>query len=86
MPEKKRGQRKTKVGKVVSSKMDKTVVVSIERLVKHPLYKKYVRRQTKVYAHDKENKCKQGDTVKVIESRPLSKLKRWRVQEILKSE
>lgn len=79
------GRRKTRVGKVVSVRMDKTVVVVVERLVQHPLYKKYLRRKTKLYAHDKDNSCKTGDVVRVIETRPLSKLKRWKVQQILTS-
>ncbi|RKY48677.1 MAG: 30S ribosomal protein S17 [Candidatus Neomarinimicrobiota bacterium] len=79
----KRGRRKTFIGTVVSNKMDKTVVVAVERLVKHPLYGKYIRRTTKLYAHDPQNRCKEGDVVKVIESRPLSKLKRWRLLEII---
>lgn len=79
----KRGRRKTLIGTVVSNKMDKTIVVAVERLVKHPLYGKYIRRTTKLYAHDPQNRCKEGDVVKVIESRPLSKLKRWRLLEII---
>ncbi|HDN59259.1 MAG: 30S ribosomal protein S17 [Candidatus Neomarinimicrobiota bacterium] len=79
----KRGRRKTFIGTVVSNKMDKTIVVAVERLVKHPLYGKYIRRTTKLYAHDPQNRCKEGDVVKVIESRPLSKLKRWRLLEII---
>ena len=71
--------RKTKVGVVVSSRPDKTVVVKITRYVKHPLYKKYVRKQTKVYAHDAKNECNDGEKVVIEEMRPLSKLKRWRV-------
>ncbi|MBO8152508.1 MAG: 30S ribosomal protein S17 [Candidatus Marinimicrobia bacterium] len=79
----KRGRRKTFIGTVVSNKMDKTVIVAVERLVKHPLYGKYIRRTTKLYAHDPQNRCKEGDVVKVIEYRPLSKLKRWRLLEII---
>lgn len=78
-----RGRRKTKVGKVVSDKMNKSVVVSVERLVKHPLYGKYFRKTTKFVAHDEENQCKVGDTVRLMETRPLSKLKRWRLVEVL---
>lgn len=78
-----RGQRKIRTGRVVSDRMNKTVVVQIERLVRHPLYRKYIRRRGKLYAHDEKNECKVGDTVKVIESRPLSKLKCWRVLEIV---
>lgn len=75
--------RKERIGKVVSAKMNKTVVVAVERLVKHPLYHKYVKRTTKLYAHDEKNDAREGDTVRVVETRPLSKLKRWRVQQIL---
>lgn len=78
-----RSSRKTRVGKIVSDKMDKTVVVAIETSVKHPLYKKIVKRTHKLKAHDENNECKQGDKVKVMETRPLSKDKRWRVTEIL---
>jgi small subunit ribosomal protein S17 len=77
------GQRKTRVGRVVSGKMNKTVVVAVERLVKHPLYKKYVKRTSKMYAHDEKNDAHEGDTVRIVETRPLSKLKRWRVQAIV---
>ncbi|MBU0600366.1 30S ribosomal protein S17 [bacterium] len=80
---KERGQKKVKTGEVISDKMDKTVVVKIKRLVKDPLYKKYVRKSSKFYAHDEENKCKIGDRVKIMETRPLSKTKRWRVVEIV---
>ncbi|RME43834.1 MAG: 30S ribosomal protein S17 [Deltaproteobacteria bacterium] len=83
---KERGIRKTRVGVVVSDKMDKTVVVRVDRLVKHPIYKKYIHRHKKFKAHDEENRCRIGDTVQIIESRPLSKEKRWRVQRILKRE
>ncbi len=78
-----RGVRKTRVGVVVSNKMDKTVVVAVERLVKHPLYKKYIKRTKKFKAHDERNECQVGDKVKIMEARPLSKTKRWRVVEIL---
>ncbi len=71
--------RKTKVGVVISDKMQKTVIVKFERFVKHPLYKKYIKKATKVYAHDEKNECKIGDKVLIEETRPLSKLKRWRV-------
>ena len=80
---KNRGLRKTKVGRVVSSKMDKTVVVVIDRLVKHPVYKKYIKRSSKCVAHDEKNTCGTGDKVMVVETRPLSKTKRWLVREIL---
>jgi small subunit ribosomal protein S17 len=78
-----RGIRKTRVGFVVSDKMDKTVVVAVERLVKHPLYKKYVKQTKKFKAHNEENNCNIGDKVKIMETRPLSKTKRWRVVEIV---
>ncbi|ABN54110.1 MAG TPA: 30S ribosomal protein S17 [Hungateiclostridium thermocellum] len=78
-----RGLRKVRVGKVTSDKMDKTVVVSIETSEKHPLYKKFVKRTYKLKAHDENNECKIGDIVKVMETRPLSKEKRWRVVEII---
>jgi small subunit ribosomal protein S17 len=77
------GKRRTKVGRVVSDKMDKTVVVSVERLQRHPIYKRVVRRSTKFKAHDAENAAQVGDTVRIEESRPLSRDKRWRVIEIL---
>jgi len=80
---KERGHRKVRVGRVVSERMNKTVVVAIERLVKHPLYKKYIRHTSKVYAHDEKNDAHEGDLVRVVETRPISKLKRWRVQAIL---
>ncbi|MCD6521464.1 30S ribosomal protein S17 [Candidatus Calescamantes bacterium] len=78
--------KKTLIGRVVSDKMDKTVVVLVERKVAHPLYKKIITKRKKFYAHDPENKAKEGDWVKIEESRPLSKLKRWVVKEILKEE
>ena len=78
-----RGKRKTLAGVVTSDKMDKTVVVMVNRLVIHPVYKKYVRRRTKVKAHDEKNECRIGDKVLLIETRPLSKEKRWRIKEIL---
>ena len=71
------------IGLVVSDKMDKTAVVLVERLVKHSLYQKYVRRRTKFTAHDEKNACRIGDKVKITESRPLSRTKRWRVSEIV---
>jgi small subunit ribosomal protein S17 len=80
---KERGHRKVRVGRVVSEKMNKTVVVAIERFVMHPLYKKYIRRTSKIYAHDEKNDAHEGDLVRVIETRPISKLKRWRVQAII---
>ena len=78
-----RNLRKTRVGKVVSDKMDKTIVVAIEDNVKHPLYKKIVKRTYKLKAHDENNECNIGDRVKVMETRPLSKDKRWRLVEII---
>ncbi len=78
-----RGLRKRQIGTVVSNKMDKTVVVSIERIVQHPVYKKYVRRRGKCVAHDAQNMCQIGDKVMIVETRPLSKTKRWRVREVL---
>ncbi len=78
-------RRKVRVGQVVSDKMDKTAVVVYEWSQPHPIYRKAVRRRTKLYAHDPENRCSLGDTVRVIESRPRSKTKRWMVSEILSS-
>ncbi|MCI8731973.1 MAG: 30S ribosomal protein S17 [Lachnospiraceae bacterium] len=78
-----RNLRKTRVGKVTSNRMDKTIVVAIEDHVKHPLYKKIVKRTYKLKAHDEKNECSIGDTVKVMETRPLSKEKRWRLVEIV---
>ena len=78
-----RNQRKTFVGVVESSKMDKTITVKVERLVKHRVYGKYIKRTTKLKAHDPENACGIGDRVKVVSTRPLSKTKRWRLVEIV---
>jgi len=78
-----RGKRKVFVGVVVSDKMDKTVVVAVDRLVRHPLYKKVIRKTSKFYAHDEFNECRVGDIVEIMETRPLSKLKRWRVVRII---
>jgi len=78
-----KGKRKTRTGKVISDKMDKTVVVLVESLGRHPLYKKVVKHTSKFKAHDEANACKVGDVVKIIETRPLSKEKRWRVAEII---
>ena len=78
-----RNLRKTRVGKVISNKMDKTIVVAVEDHVKHPLYNKIVKRTYKLQAHDENNECNIGDTVKVMETRPLSKNKRWRLVEIM---
>lgn len=71
------------IGRVVSNKMDKTVTVSLERLVKHPLYGKYIRRSSKVHAHDPENSCSEGDTVRIEQTRPISKTKAWQVIEVV---
>ena len=76
-------KRKTRLGRVVSNKMDKTVVVAVETPKRHPLYKKSIRRVVKYKAHDKNNECGLGDIVKIIETRPLSRQKRWRVAEII---
>jgi len=78
-----RNLRKTRIGLVVSNKMDKTVVVAVERKVKHPIYGKFVKKTTKFKAHDEENTCGIGDTVLIMETRPLSKTKNWRLVEIL---
>ena len=78
-----RSRRKTRMGKVVSDRMDKTVVVSIERLVKHPVYGRYVRRRAKFKVHDETNQCRVGDTIRFMETRPLSKDKRWRFVEFV---
>ncbi len=78
-----RTSRKTRVGKVVSDKMDKTIVVAVEDRVAHPLYKKITKRTYKLKAHDENNECGIGDTVRVMETRPLSKDKRWRLVEIV---
>ena len=81
---KKREMKRQLVGTVVSNKMDKTVVVAVERLVKHKFYHKYIRRRTKIAAHDQSNVCQIGDQVMLSESRPLSRSKRWRVGKIVK--
>ena len=78
-----RNLRKTRTGKVTSDKMDKTITVAIENHVKHPLYNKIIKRTYKLKAHDENNECRIGDTVKVMETRPLSKDKRWRLVEII---
>lgn len=77
------GNKRTIKGVVISDKMDKTIVVKAERMVKHPVFHKYVRKHVKYKAHDEKNQCKEGDTVLIIESRPLSREKRWRMLEIL---
>jgi len=78
-----RNNRKTRIGKVVSDKMDKTIVVAIETLIRHPLYGKSIKRTTKFKAHDEKNECQIGDRVKIMETRPISKDKRWRLVEIV---
>lgn len=78
-----RNKRKVRVGKVLSSKMDKTAVVVIERLVKHPDYGRYVRRRKKFVVHDEKNDCQEGDTIRFMETRPLSKTKRWRLVDVV---
>jgi small subunit ribosomal protein S17 len=76
-------KRKTRLGEVIGDKMDKTIIVAVDTPKKHPLYKKTIRRIVKYYAHDEKKQCKVGDTVRIEETRPLSKLKRWRVVEIV---
>jgi small subunit ribosomal protein S17 len=78
-----RNLRKIRTGVVSSNKMDKTIVVAIERKVKHPLYGKFVKKTTKFHAHDEKNECSIGDLVKIMETRPLSKTKRWRLVEVM---
>ena len=79
----KRNLRKERVGIIVSDKMDKSIIVAVERKVKHPMYGKFVKKTSKFVAHDEKNECKMGDTVKIEETRPLSKTKNWRLVEIL---
>jgi small subunit ribosomal protein S17 len=81
--ENKRNLRKERVGVVVSNKMDKSIVIAVKRKVKHPIYGKFVNKTTKLHAHDEENTCNIGDTVRVMETRPLSKTKSWRLVEII---
>ena len=78
-----RNLRKTRIGVVSSNKMDKTITVKVERKIKHPLYGKFLKKTTSFHAHDEKNECSIGDTVKIMESRPLSKTKRWRLVEIV---
>ena len=78
-----RNLRKIKVGVVTSNKMDKSISVKVERKVKHPLYGKFVKKSTKFHAHDENNECNIGDTVKIMETRPMSKTKRWRLVEVV---
>jgi len=82
-PTMERDLRKVRIGKVVSDKMDKSITITVERKVKHPLYGKFVQKTTKLMAHDENNECGIGDTVKVMETRPLSKNKRWRLVEVI---
>jgi len=85
MPEQQqRTRRQTKIGKVVSDKMDKTVIVAVSNSFMDPLYKRHVKRTSKFYAHDEENQCREGDRVQITSSRPLSALKRWRVRKVLR--
>lgn len=86
MPPQQRGRRRTLTGVVVSDKMDKTRVVHVERFKQHPIVEKYIKRHTKCYVHDELNQSKKGDTVEIMETRPLSKLKRWRLVKIIKKE
>jgi small subunit ribosomal protein S17 len=78
-----RNLRKERIGVVVSNKMENTIVIAVKRKIKHPIYGKFVNRTSKFYAHDEQNTCNIGDTVKIMETRPLSKLKRWRLVEII---
>ncbi len=78
-----RSIRKTRIGEVVSDKMDKSITVAVKRRVKHPVYGKYISKTSKLMAHDEENKCHEGDTVKIMETRPLSRKKRWRLVEVV---
>jgi len=80
---KERGMRKTMVGTVISDRMDKTIVVLVQRLVKHPLYQKFIRKRARYKAHDEKNECHPGDRVLLTETRPLSREKRWRVKQVL---
>lgn len=81
--EKDRGLRKTRTGKVLSAKMDKTITVAVERRLRHPVYGKFIKKTVKLKAHDEQNSCSAGDIVKVMETRPLSRTKRWRLVEIV---
>ena len=80
----KRGYRKTRVGEVMSAKMDKTAVVSVSRTLRHPAYGKVIRKYKKYYDHDKDNTAKVGDTVEIVETSPISKLKKWRISKVVK--
>lgn len=78
-----RKKRKVRIGKVVSNRMQKTIVVAVQRLLRHPVYQKTIKKTSKLYAHDEKNECQIGDLVKVMETRPLSKLKRWRLLKVV---
>ncbi len=78
-----RGLRKTRTGKVISTKMDKTITVAVERRLQHPVYGKFIKKTIKLVAHDENNVCSEGDIVKIMETRPLSKTKRWRLVEVI---
>lgn len=78
-------RKRSVTGRVVSTRMDKTITVAVERLVQHPVYGKYIRRTTKVHAHDEDNSCRQGDVVSIVECRPLSKTKAWRLERVIES-
>jgi small subunit ribosomal protein S17 len=82
-PASERGERQVLIGKVTSAKMEKTIVVEVQRLVQHPKYRRVVRISKKFYAHDEKREAKQGDTVRIVSARPLSRLKRWRLKEVL---
>jgi small subunit ribosomal protein S17 len=84
-PKAERGERHELIGKVTSAKMEKTIVVEVQRLVQHPKYRRVVRISKKFYAHDEKRQAKQGDTVSIVSTRPLSRLKRWRLKEVLTS-
>jgi small subunit ribosomal protein S17 len=84
MAEEKKGHKNEKVGEVVSAKMTKTIIVQVSRRVPHPLYKRIITKRKKFYAHDEESRAKLGDVVRIIECRPLSKLKRWRLGEVVR--
>jgi small subunit ribosomal protein S17 len=81
--QKRQSKRKTRVGVVTSNKMDKSITVAIEKRVKHPIYKKYFKKTTKFMAHDEKNECTEGDMVKIMETKPLSKRKKWRLVEVV---
>jgi small subunit ribosomal protein S17 len=78
-----RNLRKTRIGVVTSNRMEKSIIVAVERKVKHPIYGKFVKKTTKFHAHDEKNECSIGDTVKIMETRPISKTKRWRLVEVV---